>query len=82
LLLVYLGVVSATIALRYKKTRGDKGSFKVPGGLVIPVLAILAIIWLLNSLSIDEMKYTTIFLVVISAIFLLMRAFKNKKPSA
>ena len=81
LLLVYLGVVLATITLRYKKTQGDEGSFKVPGGLIIPFMAIAAIIWLLISLSVDEMKYTAIFIVVISVIYLLMRAFKSKKPS-
>jgi len=81
LLLVYLGVVLATITLRYKKTEGDEGSFKVPGGLVIPFIAIAAIIWLLSSLTFEEMKYTAIYIAVICVIYLLMRAFQSKKPS-
>lgn len=81
LLLVYLGVVLATIKLRYKKIPGDENSFKAPGGLLAAFMAIAAIVWLLVSLSEKEIISTLIFLIVISGIYLLMRAFQGKKLS-
>ena len=81
LLLIYLGVVLATIKLRYKKIPGDENSFRMPGGLLIAFLAMAAIAWLLVSLSLKEIISTLIFLVVICGIYLLMRAFKSKKSS-
>lgn len=81
LLLIYLGVVLATIKLRYKKIPGDENSFKVPGGSLIAFIAIAAITWLLVSLSEREIISTIIFLVLISGIYLLMRVFQGKKPS-
>ncbi len=81
LLLVYLGVVLATIKLRFKKIPSDENSFKMPGGLIIGFIAIAAIIWLLVSLSEKEIISTLIFLTVICGIYLLMRAFQSKKPS-
>ncbi len=81
LLLIYLGVVLATIKLRYKKIPGDENSFRMPGGLLIAFLAMAAIAWLLVSLSLKEIISTLIFLVVICGIYLLMRAFKIKKSS-
>ena len=81
LLLIYLGVVLATIKLRYKKIPGDENSFRMPGGLLIAFLAMAAIAWLLVSLSLKEIISTLIFLVVICGIYLLMRAFKSIKSS-
>jgi len=82
LLIIYLGVVLAMLKLRSKKVRGDEDPFKVPGGVIIPFIAIAAIIWLLVSLSFGEMKYTAIFIAIICLIYFLMQLFKAKKPES
>jgi amino acid transporter len=60
-LLIYLGVVLATIKLRFNKTIAAEGSFKVPGGLTVPVLAIITIGWFLSHITVPEMKALAIF---------------------
>ena len=78
ILLVYLAVVLATIKLRNKKTAEDDKFFKAPGGLVIPVIAIVAIAWLLTSLGKWEILSTLIFVVVILFIYFITKWSKRK----
>jgi len=82
LLLIYLGVVLAMLKLRGRPAPGDAAAFKVPGGMVIPFIAITAIIWLLISLTLKEMIATLIFLAAISLIYALIRALQGNKPPA
>lgn len=79
ILLIYLGVVLATIKL--KKTRGvnSEKTFHVPGGLIIPLLAVIVIIWLLSNLTGKELFSMVIFLIVITAVYLIMHVWKKKK---
>lgn len=77
LLLIYLAVILAMIKLRMKKEQGAEKVFIVPGGLVIPVIAIAAIIWLLSHLSAKEIVATILFIAVIGVIYFFMRL-KNK----
>jgi amino acid transporter len=62
ILLIYLLVVLATIKMKLKNQGITEGIFKVPGGLIIPVLGLAAIVWLLTSLSKGEIISTLIFL--------------------
>ena len=78
-LLIYLGVVLATIKLRYTKTPGTKKTFTIPGGLVIPILASMIIIWILSNLSKEEMIGISIALFVLSLIYFVMKWYKNKQ---
>ena len=78
ILLVYLAVVLATIKLRKKKIAGEDKYFKAPGGLVIPVIAILAIIWLLTSLGKWEILSTFIFIAAILIIYFITKWLKRK----
>lgn len=78
-LLIYLGVVLATIRLRYKKTMALDKAFIVPGGLIVPLIATAAIIWLLSNLSQEEMTGIGIALGVLSLVYLGMKWFKQKK---
>jgi APA family basic amino acid/polyamine antiporter len=68
-LIIYLSVVLATIRLRYKKGVHNTGSFKMPGGLTIPVLAILTISWFLSYISKAEIKAILIFFAVATAFY-------------
>ncbi len=62
LLLVYLSVILSTIKLRGNKQEESEKTFKVPGGLIIPLIGIAAIVWLLSSLSKWEILSTIIFI--------------------
>jgi APA family basic amino acid/polyamine antiporter len=79
ILLIYLFVVLATIKLRMKKQNDSEKTFKVPGGLVIPFIAVVSIIWLLTSLSKWEILSTVIFIAVISVTYLFMKWMQNRK---
>ena len=77
-LLIYLAVVLATIKLRKKKIAGEEKYFKAPGGLVTPVVAIAAIVWLLTSLGKWEILSTLIFIGIVVIIYFVTKWFKNK----
>lgn len=78
ILLIYLLVVLATISLRMKKEENVEKSFKVPGGLVIPIFGIGSIIWLLTSLSKGEVIATLIFIGIVSVIYFVMKWIKKR----
>ena len=81
ILLIYLFVILATIKLRMKKQDVSEKIFKVPGGLVIPCIGIVSIVWLLTSLSKWEIVSTVIFIAVICVIYFAMKWMKNKRVS-
>jgi len=56
ILLVYAACCLAVIELRRKKVQASGTPFRVPFAAVVPVLAILVILWLLTSLTPDEWK--------------------------
>jgi amino acid transporter len=78
-LLIYLGVVLATIKLRYKKIAAAENSFTIPGGIIVPVSATVIIAWLLSNLSKEELIGTGIFILALIVIFLLMVLYKKSK---
>jgi basic amino acid/polyamine antiporter, APA family len=63
-LLVYAACCLGVIQLRRKKVRGAGTPFRVPFAAVIPVLATLAIAWLLTSLTLGEWGALVIVLVI------------------
>ena len=78
LLLIYLAVVLALIKLRMRREEGAEKSFKVPGGLVIPVVAIAAILYVLSNLSKQEIISIVVFVAVICIMYLVMKKWQNK----
>ncbi|MBU1014716.1 MAG: APC family permease [Bacteroidetes bacterium] len=79
-LLVYLGVAFAVMKLR-SKTFEASNSFKIPGGITIPILSILTILWLLSNLTSQEMKGIIIALGILSFLFLVIKYFKLDKQN-
>lgn len=73
-LLIYLGVALATMKMSIQNPQESRKSFKMPGGITIPVLAILMILWVLQSLSKTEILGMAIFIAGFSALFLLYRS--------
>jgi membrane protein implicated in regulation of membrane protease activity len=64
--------------LRKKKIDGDGKTFKAPGGLVTPLIGIVAIIWLLTSLGKWEILSTLIFIAAIIVVYFVTKWLKNK----
>jgi basic amino acid/polyamine antiporter, APA family len=79
ILLIYLAVILATIKFRMKKQDAAEKTFQVPGGLVIPLIGIAAIVWLLTSLSKWEILSTIIFIAVVCVIYFVMKKIKKEK---
>ncbi len=73
LLLIYFGVILAMIKLRRLKLQDEEKTFKVLGGLLIPGMALAAILWILSNLSKMEMISVGAFLVVICAKYVIMK---------
>jgi amino acid transporter len=73
ILLIYLAVIVATVVLRSRKDDVTEKTFKMPGGWIIPVIGIAAIIWLLTSLSRWELLSTIIFIALICIGYFVMK---------
>ncbi len=80
MLLIYLGVIFALFRLR-RRDNGTEGSFKVPGGYLVPLIAISTILWLLSNLSTTELIGITIFIAVLSVIYFIMNMLKRNKKN-
>ena len=81
ILLIYLMVILATIKLKLKKQESADGIFKIPGGLIIPIIGIASIVWLLTSLSKWEIIATIVFIAVICIIYFTMKWIKRRAKS-
>lgn len=78
-LLIYLGVVLATLKLRKGDAAAEGNGFRAPGGAVVPLLAAGAIVWLLSNLERKELIGMVLFLVVLAALYLLSVQVKRRK---
>ncbi len=79
-LVLYLGVVLATVKLRQKAPATTEKTFRMPGGIIIPLLAAAVILWLLSNLTKTEVIGLAIFIAVFSAIYAIMKLVKRKMP--
>lgn len=76
-LLIYLGTVLATLKLRKATLADSEKPFTVPGGVIVPLLATSGILWLLSGLTKSEFTGISIFLVVLSVIYVLVKLAKK-----
>lgn len=76
-LLIYLGTVLATLKLRKATLADSEKPFTVPGGVIVPLLATGGILWLLSGLTKSEFTGISIFLVVLSVIYVLVKLAKK-----
>ncbi len=65
-LLVYIGVALSVIKLRRKE---KVPGFRIPGGVLVPLLSIAISLWLLSNLSLREMMGMVIFICFLSIIY-------------
>ena len=54
MLIIYLGVVLSIFKFRLTDKSKNQVPFKIPGGLTIPAIALIVIIWFLSNLSKQE----------------------------
>ena len=78
LLIIYLGVVLSSVKLRRKNTATTEKTFRVPGGIIVPLLAAAGIIWLLSNLTRRELIGVGLFILVFSIIYFTMKQVKKK----
>jgi len=73
-LLIYLGVVASLIAFRLRKTPVNN-TFRLRGGYLIPVVSGVSIIWVLTNLPAAELLAMSIFIAVVTILYLLLKLF-------
>jgi basic amino acid/polyamine antiporter, APA family len=78
-LLIYLGVSLSVIKFRLKN-RIDQGAYLIPGGITIPILSVMLILWFLSNLKKEEVTAIVIALAVLSVVYILLRFLKKKTP--
>ena len=78
-LIIYLGVVLATIKLRKTSLAVEEKTFRISGGLLVPMLAIAGIVWLLTGLTSTEFAGIGIFILIFSFIYLLKWQFRKRE---
>lgn len=75
ILLIYLGV--ALSVLKFRKHKSEEKTFTIPGGFVVPVAAVLIIVWLVSHLSSNELTGSLIFIAAISLVYLFTNYLKK-----
>jgi amino acid transporter len=77
-LLIYLGVVLATLQLRRVNPGTSEKTFLAPGGIITPLLACGVIIWLLTSLTKPQVISFVVFILALCLIYYIMMLMKKK----
>lgn len=76
LLIIYVGVIAATIRLRKVKS---ENAFTTPGGITIPLLALAGTGWFLSHLAVREIMAAGIFLTFFAGVYFIMKMTSSKK---
>lgn len=78
ILIIYLTVLLAMVKLKMKKQHTVEQGFIVPGGFLVPFIAILGILWMLSHLTDTEIFSTFFFIGVVCVIYFLMAVLPRK----
>ncbi len=77
ILLIYLGVSIAVIKLRKTDKSNNKvNTFRIRGGLIVPIISSVLIIWFLSHLKKDELIVMFLSVVFLSIIYFLRKSIK------
>lgn len=71
LLLIYVGVIAASIKLRKVD---PENSFSIPGGITVPIIALLATGWFLSHLALNEIISVVIFIGFFAGVYFIMKS--------
>lgn len=78
-LIVYLICCAATIQLQRLDVRADGAvPFRVPGGPVIPILAIAVVVWLMSASTRQEFTALAAMLAIETVLYLVMRGLRQR----
>jgi amino acid transporter len=80
-LLIYLGVSFSVIKLRFKKSGMEEKGYTNPGGIIVPVIASVAIVWILSNLPWSAITGVFIAIAVLSIIFFSAKWFKKRNQT-
>lgn len=80
-LLLYAACCLAAWELRRRDVRAGGYPFRVPGGAVVPFLALGAIAYLLSSITLDEWAMAGAVLAVSALLYLLTRGARARRPA-
>jgi amino acid transporter len=78
MLLMYLGVVLSVIKLR-RMNPDDKAAFKIPGGVTVPLLAAITILFFLFNLTNFEKAGLLIFIGVLTFAYAGIQWFEKRR---
>jgi amino acid transporter len=79
MMLSYVGVALALIKFKLQKeTVRPAGSFRIPGGIIIPVIALIALVWFLWHSKKEELVGISIFIGALIIIYFIKLFFKLK----
>lgn len=78
MLMIYLGVALSVLRLRQSKHKNLTG-FKIPGGFIVPIIAVIIILYFLSNLSQKEMIVTCIIIAVLSIVFWLIKVLERTR---
>ncbi len=78
LLINYLGVVLSVIQLRRIKQASPE-EFTIPGGISVPVISAMIILYFLSNLEMHEIYGFLIFTAIISVLYLIFRWIRKKR---
>ncbi len=73
ILIIYLGIALAVLKLRTKDSFKNKPGFTIPYGPVVPILAIVTIVWLLSNLTLEDVKVFGLTLILLSLTYFIIR---------
>lgn len=80
LLLVYLAICLATLRIRYSHPR-IPGTFRVPGGPVVPLVASAVVVWLLGQSTSREVVTMAVFIGAATLFYLIRRSWLPGTPA-
>lgn len=78
-LLIYLGVVLASIKLGQQKSMTTEKPFRMPGGWAVPLIATAGIGWLLSNLTKKEAIGVAGFIAVFTVLYFVTQYLKKRK---
>jgi basic amino acid/polyamine antiporter, APA family len=79
--LVYIGCAAAAWKLSRQPVPASQDSFAIPGGVLVPLLAIVALAFLLSAVTIREWSVLVIVIVVATVLYLVAMRTANYKSN-
>ncbi|MEO6289804.1 MAG: hypothetical protein ABIO76_07785 [Ginsengibacter sp.] len=80
MMLLFVGVVLALIKFKLSKEENKViTGFRIPGGITIPMIALVTLVWFLSHSRQDEIQGAAIFIAIVSVTYLLKILFGKRE---